>query len=63
MKTKKIFIYQHKGDKTIFINPAKDKNGKFVTKSPPENFGSANSNNISDEELGKKVREALEQAD
>ena len=62
MKCKKISVYQHKEDKTIFINPTKDKNGKFVTKSPPQDYGSIN-DNISDEELGKKVREALEQAD
>jgi hypothetical protein len=63
MKCKKISVYQHKEDKTIFINPTKDKNGRFVIKYPTQNYGSANSNTISDEELGRKVREALEQAD
>ncbi len=63
MKCKKISVYQHKEDKSIFINPTKDKDGKFVIKSPTKNYGSASSNSISDEELGKKVREALEEAD
>ena len=63
MKTKKIVIYQDKTNKSIFIIPMKEKGGKFVTKSPTQNFGSANSNNISNEELGRRVREVLEEAD
>ena len=63
MKTKKICVYQDKRNNSIFINPMMDKDGKFVTKSPPENYGSASGKNLTNEELGKKVREALEQAD
>lgn len=63
MKTKRITIYQDKTNKSIFINPAKDKDGKFVTKSPTRDYGSASGKNTSDEELGRKVREALEEAD
>lgn len=63
MKTKKIIIYQDKKTKSIWINPMKDKNGKFVTKSPTKDFGSASSNSITDEELGKKIRKALEEAE
>jgi hypothetical protein len=61
--SKRIRIYQDKKTGAIFINPEKVKDGKFVLKSPIVNYGSANSKNISDKELGKKVKEALEQAD
>lgn len=63
MKTKKVLLYQDKRNNSIFINPCKEKDGKFVTKSPPENYGSASGKKLTDEELGRKVREALEQAD
>ena len=62
-KSKKLHIYQDKKTGSIFLNPTKVKNGRFITKSPPKDYGDALSGKVSDVELGKAVKKALKECD
>jgi hypothetical protein len=59
-KTRKLIVYQAKDNGQLFLN-ATDSN--FKLKSPAKDYGKALSPNVSDEELGKWVREVLKNCD
>ena len=57
MKSKQVKIYEVKKAGSLFIRATSDKNGEFVLKS--DEYGKALSGKVSDEELGRAVREVL----
>jgi hypothetical protein len=62
MKSKKLIIYEDRKSGSLFIRSTKiDKDGEFRLKD--DSFGKAISGNISDAELGKAVREILQNCD
>ena len=61
-KTKKLVIYEEKETGSLFIRATKvNEHGDFVMKS--DEYGKAISGKVSDAELGKTVREILENCD
>ena len=61
-RTKKLIIYEDRKTGSLFIRATKiDKHGKFRLKN--DSYGKAISGNVSDEELGKVVREILQNCD
>lgn len=61
-RTKKLIIYEDRKTGSLFIRATKiDKHGKFRLKN--SSYGKAISGNVSDEELGKVVREILQNCD
>lgn len=62
-KTKKLIIYKAKDNGQLFLNATTSKNSKFVTKTPTQKYGKALSPNVSDNELGKAVRDVLKNCD
>ena len=58
MKSKQLKIYEDKKTGSFFIRATGDKNGKFVIKSSDES-GKAISGKVSDDALGRAVREVL----
>jgi len=61
-KSKKLIIFQERSTGNFFIRATKiNKNGNFVLKS--DAYGLAKSRNISNEELGRCVREILNNCD
>jgi hypothetical protein len=59
MESKKLIIYEDKKTKSLFICPT---NEKFKIKDT-KTFGKAVSKNISNEELGKLLKNILKEAD
>jgi hypothetical protein len=59
MKSKQLVIYEDKRTGSLFIRATRDKNGNFVLKSSDE-CGKAISGKVSDDELGRAVREVLQ---
>lgn len=61
-KTKKLIIYEDRKRGSLFIRATKiDKHGDFRLKD--DSYGKAISGTVSDEELGKAVREILQNCD
>jgi len=61
-KSKKLIIYEEKSTETFFIRATKvSEGGRFVLKS--DEYGMAKSRNISDAQLGRYVREVLDNCD
>ena len=61
-KTKKLIIYEDRKTGSLFIRATKvDKKGEFRSKD--DTFGKAISGNATDDELGKTVREILQNCD
>ena len=58
MKSKQLVIYEDKRTGSFFIRATRDKNGKFVQKS--REYGKAISGKVSVDELGRAVREVLQ---
>lgn len=62
MKTRKLIIYEDRNTGSLFIRATSiDKQGGFKLKD--DNWGKAISGSVSDEELGKTVREILKNCD
>jgi ribosomal protein L34E len=61
--SRRLNLYQARNGGSIFLQPQKIKSGKFTTKTPTRNFGGAIPSNVNDEELGRRIREALEECD
>jgi hypothetical protein len=59
-KTRKLIVYQSKDNGQMFLN-ATDSN--FKLKQPAKDYGKALSSNVSNEELGRWVREVLKNCD
>ena len=63
-KSKKLVVYQDKRTGSIFLRPTRFENSRYVIKEYRKGVaGMAKSDNISDIELGKFIREALNQCD
>ena len=61
-KTKKLIIYEEKKTGSLFIRATKiNEHGDFVMKS--DEYGKAISGKVSDAELGKTIREILQNCD
>ena len=61
-KTKKLIIYEDRRTSSLFIRATTvNRHGKFVLKN--HSYGKAVSGNVSDEVLGRSVREILENCD
>ena len=61
-KSKKLIIYEEKSTGTFFMRSTKvSESGRFVLKS--DEYGIAKSRNISDAQLGRCVREVLDNCD
>jgi hypothetical protein len=61
-KSKKLIIYEDRKTGSLFIRSTKiDSSGEFRLKD--DSFGKAISGNVSDETLGKTVREILQNCD
>ena len=63
MKSKLVRIYVDKNSRSIFIRPTQPnkRNNAFISKSAPP--GEAKSYKISNEELGKLVRRAIDESE
>ncbi|MDE1768877.1 MAG: hypothetical protein KGH72_04380 [Candidatus Micrarchaeota archaeon] len=61
--SRRLNVYQARNGGSIFLQPQKVREGHFKTKSPTQNFGGAIRPNATDEELGRRVREALGECD
>jgi len=62
MRTKKLIIYEDRNTGSLFIRATKiDAKGEFRLKD--DSFGKAVSGNVTDNELGKTVREILKNCD
>ena len=61
MKTKKLIIYEDRNTGSLFIRATKIAKGEFRLKD--DSFGKAISGNVTDNELGKTVREILQNCD
>ncbi len=62
MKSKKLIVYQEKSTGNFFIRATKvNKYGNFVLK--PDVYGMAKSRNIDDADLGRCIREVLNNCD
>lgn len=62
-KSRKLIIYEAKDGGQLFLNATAYKNNRFTTKNPPNKYGKAVSPNITNEQLGKTVREVLKKCD
>ena len=60
MKTKKLIIYEDRKTGSLFIRSTKMAKGGKGFSLKKHSFGKAISGNVSDEELGKTVREILQ---
>jgi len=60
-KSKKLIVYQDKGNKAFFIRSTRIVNGRYIIK--PIEYGKALTPNASDSELGKWIRKILKNCD
>ncbi len=61
MRTKKLIIYEDRNTGSLFIRATKIVKGEFRLKD--DSFGKAVSGNVTDNELGKAMRQILQNCD